>query len=168
MLQGRNKLKTISPTTLEAAAILTKVIRTSQLTKGRDTREGRVQKNLLVLDFEEVKSAFEKVNTGGIKVSSSIEEINTGSLDVKTGIDPRRKALMTEEKDSTPLERQKNKFFKKKHDLRKLIRLDALEQSFGKGKSGKQVQLDSLIAQRMPEEQRINKRNKRKGSSSSV
>ncbi|GJR24586.1 hypothetical protein Tco_0973113 [Tanacetum coccineum] len=40
------------------------------------------------LDFEEVKSAFEEVNTGGIKVSSGIEEINTGSLDVNTGIDP--------------------------------------------------------------------------------
>ncbi|GJS76852.1 hypothetical protein Tco_0726733 [Tanacetum coccineum] len=41
-----------------------------------------------VLDFEEVKPAFEKVNTGGIKVSSGIEEINAGSLDVNTGIDP--------------------------------------------------------------------------------
>ncbi|GKF40558.1 hypothetical protein Tco_0120619, partial [Tanacetum coccineum] len=28
------------------------------------------------LDFEEVKSAFEEVNTGGVKVSSGIEEIN--------------------------------------------------------------------------------------------
>ncbi|GJV46043.1 hypothetical protein Tco_1430579 [Tanacetum coccineum] len=36
---------------------------------------------------EQVKSAFEEVNTGGIKVSAGIEEINTGSLDVNTGID---------------------------------------------------------------------------------
>ncbi|GJZ77332.1 hypothetical protein Tco_0642004 [Tanacetum coccineum] len=40
------------------------------------------------LDFEEVKSAFEEVNTGGIKVSAGIEEINAGSLDVNTGSDP--------------------------------------------------------------------------------
>ncbi|GJZ75051.1 putative ribonuclease H-like domain-containing protein [Tanacetum coccineum] len=40
------------------------------------------------LDFEEVKSAFEEVNTGGIKVSVGIEEINAGSLDANTGSDP--------------------------------------------------------------------------------
>ncbi|GKE23646.1 hypothetical protein Tco_1435158, partial [Tanacetum coccineum] len=39
------------------------------------------------LDFEEVKSAFEEVNTGGIKVSTRIEEISAGSLDVNTGSD---------------------------------------------------------------------------------
>ncbi|GJS49403.1 hypothetical protein Tco_0599524 [Tanacetum coccineum] len=59
--QGRktHNLDPLSPTTLEAAAILTKV-----------------------------KSAFEEVNTGGIKVSAGIEEINAGSLDVNTSSDP--------------------------------------------------------------------------------
>ncbi|GKC16176.1 ribonuclease H-like domain-containing protein, partial [Tanacetum coccineum] len=33
------------------------------------------------LDFEEVKSAFEEVNTGGIKVSARIEEINAGKIE---------------------------------------------------------------------------------------
>ncbi|GJZ31383.1 hypothetical protein Tco_0576430 [Tanacetum coccineum] len=62
---GEEQVEDISPTTLEAAAILTKD-----------------------LDFKEVSIAFEKVSTGGIKVSSGIEEINAGSLDVNTGIDP--------------------------------------------------------------------------------
>ncbi|GJT91408.1 hypothetical protein Tco_1080253 [Tanacetum coccineum] len=59
--QGRktHNLDPLSPTTLEAAAILTKV-----------------------------KSAFEEVNTGGIKVSAGIEEINACSLDVNTSSDP--------------------------------------------------------------------------------
>ncbi|GJT26883.1 hypothetical protein Tco_0907158, partial [Tanacetum coccineum] len=35
-----------------------------------------------------VKSAFEEVNTGGIKVSAGIKEINAGSLDVNTGSNP--------------------------------------------------------------------------------
>ncbi|GJX34774.1 hypothetical protein Tco_0246331 [Tanacetum coccineum] len=47
---GEEQVEDISPTTLEAATILTKV-----------------QKINTGLDFEEVKSAFEKVNTGGIK-----------------------------------------------------------------------------------------------------
>ncbi|GJS81304.1 ribonuclease H-like domain-containing protein [Tanacetum coccineum] len=35
------------------------------------------------LDFKEVKSAFEEVNTGGIKVSSGIEEINAAPIRAK-------------------------------------------------------------------------------------
>ncbi|GJU22953.1 ribonuclease H-like domain-containing protein [Tanacetum coccineum] len=46
---GGNMLTTYATTTLEAAAILTKVKKIKQLIKERDTREGRVQKNLLVL-----------------------------------------------------------------------------------------------------------------------
>ncbi|GJZ59939.1 reverse transcriptase domain-containing protein [Tanacetum coccineum] len=56
---GEEQVKDISPTTLEAAAILTKLKRSSQLIKERDTREG----------------------------SKVIEEINAGSLDVNTGSD---------------------------------------------------------------------------------
>ncbi|GKF02494.1 hypothetical protein Tco_0029417 [Tanacetum coccineum] len=43
---GEEQVEDISPTTLEAVAILTKV---QKIKKERDTREGRVQKNLLVL-----------------------------------------------------------------------------------------------------------------------
>ncbi|GJZ28559.1 hypothetical protein Tco_0573206 [Tanacetum coccineum] len=85
------------------------------------------------LDFEEVKSAFEKVNTGGIEVSSGIEEINAGSLDVNTGIDP----VTTD-------------------SIRVSIRC------FRKRNSAKQVHLDSLLAQRLVEEQELTEEQKKR------
>ncbi|GJT71409.1 hypothetical protein Tco_1030695 [Tanacetum coccineum] len=71
-------------------AILTKVKKIKSVDKGKRYKRRKSSKEFAGtgLDFEEVKSAFEKVNTGGIKVSSGIEEINAGSLDVNTGIDP--------------------------------------------------------------------------------
>ncbi|GKB21610.1 ribonuclease H-like domain-containing protein [Tanacetum coccineum] len=63
---GEEQVKDISPTTLEAAAILT------------------------YLDFEEVKSAFEKVNTGGRRVS--VPSPDRGRREIK--------APMTEEEEA--------------------------------------------------------------------
>ncbi|GJS91486.1 hypothetical protein Tco_0774122 [Tanacetum coccineum] len=87
---GEEQVEDISPITLEAAAILTKVKKIKSVDKGKRYKRRKSSKKFAgtSLDFEEVKSAFEKVNTGGIKVSSGIEEINNGSLDVNTGIDP--------------------------------------------------------------------------------
>ncbi|GJT67930.1 putative ribonuclease H-like domain-containing protein [Tanacetum coccineum] len=87
---GEEQVEDISPTTLEAAAILTKVKKIKSVDKGRRYKRRKVSKESVGagLDFEEVKSAFEEVNTGSIKVSTGIEEINAGSLDVNTGSDP--------------------------------------------------------------------------------
>ncbi|GKG41281.1 hypothetical protein Tco_0470493, partial [Tanacetum coccineum] len=70
-------------------AILTKVYKIKSVNKGKRYKRRKSSKEFAStgLDFEEVKSAFTKVNTGGIKVSSGIEEINAGSLDVNTSID---------------------------------------------------------------------------------
>ncbi|GJV80107.1 hypothetical protein Tco_1515977 [Tanacetum coccineum] len=115
-----------------------------------------------VLDFEEVKSAFEEVNTGGIKVSDGIEEINAGSLDVNTGIDPvttdsirvsvpspdrgRRegKAPMTEEEETQASRKTKEQILQEEAGLAEAIRLDALEKALEKERirRGKQVHLD--------------------------
>ncbi|GKC06856.1 hypothetical protein Tco_0998466, partial [Tanacetum coccineum] len=86
---GEEQVEDISPTTLEAVAILTKVKKIKLVDKGKryKRRKSLKESGGTSLDFEEVKSAFEEVNTCGIKVSASIEEINTGSLDVNTGID---------------------------------------------------------------------------------
>ncbi|GKD52756.1 hypothetical protein Tco_1281732, partial [Tanacetum coccineum] len=80
----------ISPTTLEAAVILTKVKKIKSVDKGKRYKRRKVSKESAGtgLNFEEVKSAFEEVNTGSIKVSTGIESINVGSLDVNTGSDP--------------------------------------------------------------------------------
>ncbi|GJV80924.1 hypothetical protein Tco_1516794 [Tanacetum coccineum] len=105
--------------------------------KERDTREEEEFKDFAgtSLDFEEVKSAFEKVNTGG-----------------------RRK-----KKRLKLLEREKNKFFKKKQRIADSyqIRL-TLEKSLEKGRRAKQVHLDSLIAQRMAEEQESTEEQKKR------
>ncbi|GJR80045.1 hypothetical protein Tco_0150830 [Tanacetum coccineum] len=87
---GTSKTK---PTTLEAAAILTKVHKIKSVDKGKRYKRRKSSKEFpgAGLDFEEVKSGIEKVNTSGIKVSSGIEEINAASLIVNTGIDPRAK-----------------------------------------------------------------------------
>ncbi|GJR74234.1 hypothetical protein Tco_0086599 [Tanacetum coccineum] len=132
------------------------------------------------LDFEEVKSAFEKVNTGGIKVSSGIEEINAGSLDVNTGIDPvttdsirvsvpspdrgRRegKAPMTEEEETQASRKTKEQILQEEAGLAEAIRLDALEKALEKEEVAKQVHLDSLIAQRMAEEQELTEEQKKR------
>ncbi|GKC22507.1 putative ribonuclease H-like domain-containing protein [Tanacetum coccineum] len=140
------QVEDISPTTLEAAAILTKVKKIKSVDKGNRYKRRKSSKESasIGLDFEEVKSAFEKVSTGGIKVSSSIEEINTGSLDVNTGIDP----VTTD-------------------SIRVLVPspdrgLDALEKALEKEEVAKQVHLDSLLAQRMAEEQELTEKQKKR------
>ncbi|GKF36106.1 hypothetical protein Tco_0112864, partial [Tanacetum coccineum] len=87
---GEEQVEDISPTTLEAVAILTKVKKIKSVDKGKRYKRRKVSKESVGtgLDFEEVKYAFEEVNTGSIKVSTGIEEINTSSLDVNTGSDP--------------------------------------------------------------------------------
>ncbi|GJV46957.1 hypothetical protein Tco_1437169 [Tanacetum coccineum] len=119
---GEEQVEDISPTTLEAAAILTKVKKIKSVDK-------------------EVKSVFEEVNTGGIKVSVGIEEINTGSLDVNTGIDPvttdsirvlvpspdrgRRegKAPMTEEEETQASRKTKEQILQEEARLAESIRM---------------------------------------------
>ncbi|GJS02299.1 hypothetical protein Tco_0318807 [Tanacetum coccineum] len=96
---GEEQVEDISPTTLEAAAILTKVQKIKSVDKGKRYKRRKSSKEFAGtgLDFEEVKSAFEKVNTGGIKVSSGIEEINAGRLAEAIRLDALEKALEKEE-----------------------------------------------------------------------
>ncbi|GJX73904.1 hypothetical protein Tco_0312499 [Tanacetum coccineum] len=149
---GEEQVKDISPITLEAAVILTKVHKIKSVDKGKRYKRRKSSKEFAgtSLDFEEVKSAFEKINTGGIKVSSGIEEINTGILDVNTGIDP----VTTDSiRVSVP---------SPDRGLAEAIRLDALEKALEKEEVAKQVHLDSLLAQRMAEEQELTEEQKKR------
>ncbi|GJS68707.1 hypothetical protein Tco_0683272 [Tanacetum coccineum] len=148
---GEEQVEDISPTTLEAAAILTKVKKIKSVDKGKRYKRRKVSKESAGtgLDFEEVKSAFEEVNTGSIKVSTGIEEINAGSLDVNTGSDPvttdsirvsvpspdrgRRegKAPMTEE-ETQASKKTKEQILQEEAGLAEAIRLDALEKALEK------------------------------------
>ncbi|GJZ95714.1 hypothetical protein Tco_0668048 [Tanacetum coccineum] len=134
---GEEQVEDIGPTTLEAAAILTKVKKIKSVDKGKRYKRRKSLKEFAGtgLDFEEVKSAFEKVNTGGIKISYCIEEINTGSLDLNTGIDP----VTTD-------------------SIRVLVPSPDRE----KEEVAKQVHLDSLLAQRLAEEQELTEEQKKR------
>ncbi|GKB76479.1 hypothetical protein Tco_0943374, partial [Tanacetum coccineum] len=180
---GEEQVEDISPTTLEAVAILTKVQKIKLVDKGKRYKRRKSSKEFAgtSLDFEEVKSAFEEVNTGGIKVRSGIEEVNAGSLDVNTSVDlvttdsirvsvpsPDRgrregKAPMTEEEEETQASRKtKEQILQEEAGLAEAIRLDALEKALEKEEVAKQVHLDSLIAQRMAEEQELTEEQKKR------
>ncbi|GJS07601.1 hypothetical protein Tco_0364397 [Tanacetum coccineum] len=179
---GEEQVEDISPTTLEAAAILTKVKKIKSVDKGKRYKKRKSSKESAGtgLDFEEVKSAFEKVSTGGIKVSFGIEEINTGSLDVNTGIDPvttdsirvsvpsldrgkrEGKAPMTEEEETQASRKTIEQILQEEAGLAEAIRLDALEKALEKEEVAKQVHLDSLLAQRMAEEQELTEEQKKR------
>ncbi|GJV52905.1 hypothetical protein Tco_1448646 [Tanacetum coccineum] len=179
---GEEQVEDISPTTLEAAVILTKVKKIKSVDKGKRYKRRKSSKESAGtgLDFEEVKSVFEEVNTGGIKVSTGIEEINAGSLDVNTGSDPvttdsirvsvpspdrgRRegKAPMTEEEETQASKKTKEQILQEEAGLAEAIRLDALEKALEKEEVAKQVHLDSLLAQRMAEEQELTEEQKKR------
>ncbi|GJS05422.1 putative ribonuclease H-like domain-containing protein [Tanacetum coccineum] len=151
---GEEQVEDISPTTLEAAAILTKVKKIKSVNKGnRYKRRKSSKESALVtgLDFEESYGLLLKeVNTGGLKVSAGIEEINAGSLDVNTGIDPvttdsirvsipspdrgkrEGKAPMIEEEETQASRKTKEQILQEEVGLAEAIRLDALEKAMEK------------------------------------
>ncbi|GJV05789.1 putative ribonuclease H-like domain-containing protein [Tanacetum coccineum] len=163
---GEEQVEDVSPTTLEAAAILTRVKKIKSVDKGKRYKRRKSSKEFVGsgLDFEDVKSAFKKVSTGDIIVSSGIEEINTGSLDVNIGIDPvttdsirvsipspdrgRRegKAPMTEEEETQASRQTKEQIIQEEAGLAKAIKLDASEKALEKEEVAKQFHLDSLLA----------------------
>ncbi|GKE66764.1 hypothetical protein Tco_1520925, partial [Tanacetum coccineum] len=104
------------------------------------------------LDFEEVKYAFEKVNTGGIKVS--VPSPDRGRREGK--------APMIEEEETQASRKTKEQILQEEAGLAEAIRLDALEKALEKEEVAKQVHLDSLIAQRMAEEQELTEEQKKR------
>ncbi|GJV34936.1 reverse transcriptase domain-containing protein [Tanacetum coccineum] len=112
---GEEQVKDISPTTLEAAEILTKSL-----------------------------STF------------SIQVIE------------RRKAHMTEEEETQASRKIKEQILQEEAGLAKAIRLDALEKALEKEEVAKQVHLDSLIAQRMAEEQELTEEQEEKRQAQSI
>ncbi|GJT85135.1 hypothetical protein Tco_1066852 [Tanacetum coccineum] len=146
----------ISPTTLEAAVILSKVVvqKTKLIDKGKRYKRRKVSKEKEVdtgLDFdaaistgfEDIKSGYEDISTGfkdDQEVNTSFNGVNTGSLEVNTGIKLEEASLA------------------------KAIRLDALE----KEEIAKQVHLDALLAKRMIEEQELAEQQKQRRAQEKV
>ncbi|GJX76101.1 hypothetical protein Tco_0322912 [Tanacetum coccineum] len=119
---GEEQVEDISPTTLEGAAILTKVKKIKSVDKGKRYKRWKSSKESAGtgLDFEEVKSAFEEVNTGGIKVSIGIEEINAGNRGRReVAVVRRSKAPMTEEEETQASRKTKEQILQEDRNKRK-------------------------------------------------
>ncbi|GJW98216.1 hypothetical protein Tco_0180024 [Tanacetum coccineum] len=94
---GEEKVEDISPTTLEAAAILTKVQKIKSVDKGKRYKRNKSSKESTGtgLDFEEVKSAFKKVNIGSIR--DSVPSPDRGLAEAAIILMHRKKAIEKEE-----------------------------------------------------------------------
>ncbi|GKE70354.1 hypothetical protein Tco_1528426, partial [Tanacetum coccineum] len=138
---GEEQEEDISPNTLEAAKTLSKVasLKPRYIDKGRRykrRKEAKGKKVVLSLDFkEEVDASAEQVNTA--------KGVNTGSIKV-----------MSEE---TP-KKSKEQILQEEASLAEAIRLDSLQ----KEEEAKQIHLDSLLAQRIAEEEELNEQQKKR------
>ncbi|GJX48884.1 hypothetical protein Tco_0275729, partial [Tanacetum coccineum] len=125
----------------------------------KETKEKKVVSSL---DFqEEVDAGAEQVNIASAKQVStaSAEGVNTGSIKFSTVSE---QVSTGNEQVSTVVKRlqrsQKNKFYKRKLALLEAIRLDSLQ----KEEEAKQIHLDSLLAQRIAEEEELNEQQKKR------
>ncbi|GJY22419.1 hypothetical protein Tco_0396077 [Tanacetum coccineum] len=164
---GEEQVEDISPTTLEAAKTLSRVAsqKPKLIDKGRRykrRKEAKGKKVATSLDFqEEVSIGYaEGVNTGSINVSTVGGQASTGST--KKSI-PSPDKGQREGKAPMIIEeapkKTKEQILQEEASLAKAIRLDTLE----KEEEAKQVHLDSLLAQRLAEEEDLNEQqNKRR------
>ncbi|GKC71462.1 hypothetical protein Tco_1117345 [Tanacetum coccineum] len=118
-------------------------------------KETKGKKVVTSLDFqEEVSTGYaEGVNTGSIKVSTASGQVSTDSIK-KSIPSPDKgqregKALIIIEEAP---KKTKEQILQEEANLTEAIRLDTLE----KEEEAKQVYLDSLLAQRLAEEEELN------------
>ncbi|GJT02482.1 retrovirus-related pol polyprotein from transposon TNT 1-94 [Tanacetum coccineum] len=165
---GRNKVEDISPTTLEAAKTLSRVAsqKPKSIDKGRRykrRKETKGKKVVTSLDFqEEVSTGYaEGVNTGSIKVSTVSGQVSTDSINKSIpspdkGQREGKAPMIIEEAPK----KTKEQILQEEASLAEAIRLDTLE----KEEEAKQVHLDSLLAQRLAEEEELNEQQKQRRS----
>ncbi|GJQ99386.1 hypothetical protein Tco_0522371 [Tanacetum coccineum] len=170
---GEEQVEDISPTTLEAAKTLSRVAsqKPKSIDKGRRykrRKETKGKKVVTSLDFqEEVSTGYaEGVNTGSIKVSTVSGKVSTVSEQVST--DSIKKSIPSPDKGQregkAPMiieeapKKTKEQSLQEEASLAEAIRLDTLE----KEEEAKQVHLDSLLAQRIAEEEELNEQQKQR------
>ncbi|GJR23489.1 hypothetical protein Tco_0972016 [Tanacetum coccineum] len=176
---GEEQVEDISPTTLEAAKTLSRVAsqKPKSIDKGRRykrRKETKGKKVVTSLDFqEEVSTGYaEGVNTGSIKVST-VSGVNTGSIKVSTiseqvSTNNINKSIPSPDKGQIEVKapmiieeapkKTKEQILQEEASLAKAIRLDTLE----KEEEAKLVHLDSLLAQRIAEEEELNEQQKKR------
>ncbi|GJZ10219.1 putative ribonuclease H-like domain-containing protein [Tanacetum coccineum] len=191
--QGREEqVEDISPNTLEAAKTLSKVasLKTRSIDKGRRykrRKETKGKKVVSSLDFqEEVDAGAEQVNTASVEQVNTASGVNTGSIKLNTGDaqlstgDEQVSAVSAEKSTSdqdkgqregkapmlseeTP-KKSKEQVLQEEASLAEAIRLDTEQRE----EVAKQVHLDSLLAQRIAEEEELTEQQKKRKGSSSV
>ncbi|GJX40856.1 hypothetical protein Tco_0255846 [Tanacetum coccineum] len=173
---GEEQVEDISPNTLEAAKTLSKVasLKTMSIDKGRRykrRKESKGKKVVSSLDFQEgVDVGAEQVNTASVNTASGV---NTGSIKLSTGdeqvsaVDAEKptsdqdkgqregKAPMISEE--TP-KKTKEQILQEEASLAEAIRLDTEQRE----EVARQVHLDSLLAQRIAEEEELNEQQKKR------
>ncbi|GJZ85939.1 hypothetical protein Tco_0657549 [Tanacetum coccineum] len=176
---GEDQVEEISPNTLEAAKTLSKVasLKSRSIDKGRRykrRKETKGKKVVSSLDFqEEVDAGAEQVNTASAEQVSTAEEVNTGSIKLSTG-DEQVSTVGAEKSTSSPDKGQregkapmiseetpkksKEQILQEEASLAEAIRLDSLQ----KEEEAKQIHLDSLLAQRIAEEEELNEQQKKR------
>ncbi|GJW86004.1 hypothetical protein Tco_0159149 [Tanacetum coccineum] len=175
---GEEQVEDISPNTLEAAKTLSKVasLKPRSIDKGRRykrRKETKGKKVVSSLDFqEEVDTGAEQVNTaegvntGSIKLSTVSEQLSTGNEQVST-VDAKESTLSQDRgqrewkapmiSEETP-KKLKEQVLQEEASLAEAIRLDSLQ----KEEEAKQIHLDSLLAQRIAEEEELNEQQKKR------
>ncbi|GJU74329.1 hypothetical protein Tco_1265734 [Tanacetum coccineum] len=170
---GEEQVEDISPNTLEAAKTLSKVasLKPRSIDKGRRykrRKEAKGKKVVSSLDFQEEVDAgaeqvntasAEQVNTASAEQVSTAEGVNTGSIKLSTVGDHKGqregKAPMISEE--TP-KKSKEQILQEEASLAEAIRLDSLL----KEEEAKQIHLDSLLAQRIAEEEELTEQQKKR------
>ncbi|GJV07846.1 hypothetical protein Tco_1345502 [Tanacetum coccineum] len=181
---GEEQVEDISPNTLEAAKTLSKVasLKTRSIDKGRRykrRKETKGKKVVSSLDFqEEVTAGAEQVNTASVN-TASVEQfntasgVNTGSIKLSTGDEQvstvgAEKPTSDQEKgqregkapmisEETP-KKSKEQLFQEEASLAEAIRLDTQQRE----EVAKQIHLDSLLAQRIAEEEELTEQQKKR------
>ncbi|GJX58069.1 hypothetical protein Tco_0289459 [Tanacetum coccineum] len=170
---GEEQVEDISPNTLEAAKTLSKVasLKTRSIDKGRRykrRKESKGKKVVSSLDFQEgVDAGAEQVNAASVNAASVniASGVNTGSIKLSTGDEKLstgdEKLSTGDEKLNTGDEQKtKEQILQEEASLAEAIRLD-IEQ---REEVARQVHLDSLLAQRITEEEELNEQQKKRKS----
>ncbi|GJV64521.1 hypothetical protein Tco_1475349 [Tanacetum coccineum] len=175
---GEEQVEDISPDTFEAAKTLSRVasLKPKSIDKGRrykrrkETKGKKVVSSLVFQEevdtgAEEVNTA-EGVNTGSIKLSTVSEQVSTSSEQVSTvsakrstpspdkGQREGKASMIIEE---TP-KKSKEQILQEEASLAEAIRLDSLQ----KEEEARQIHLDSLLAQKITEEEELNEQQKKR------
>ncbi|GJT05925.1 putative ribonuclease H-like domain-containing protein [Tanacetum coccineum] len=168
---GEEQVEDISPNTLEAAKTLSRVasLKPKSIDKGmryKIRKETKGKKVVTSLDFQEevdtgakgVNTA-EGVNTGSIKVSTVSGQVSTDSINKSIpspdkGQREGKAPMIIEEAPK----KSKEQILQEEASLAEAIRLDTLQ----KEEEAKQVHLDSLLAQRIAEEEELNEQQKKR------